>query len=268
MAFSDTQGTSSPDRRFKTFRSILALIIREMSTSYGKSPGGYFWAVMEPVLGIALLSVVFSLALRTPPIGINFQIYFATGFLPFIFYREVESRCQGAIRFSRALLFYPSVTYADSLVARLALTTMTQMMVFYLVMGGVLFFWETRSAIIPSYVLSSVGAAIVLGVGIGTLNCYLTAIMPLWQRIWVVLNRPLVIMSGVIFLHDNVPEPWKTYLEWNPLVHVVGQMRRGFYPSYQGEYVDMIYPYSIGLVALVIGLILLNRYNRDILNLL
>ncbi len=253
-------------RYLRTVRSIGALAMREMSTTYGKSPGGYFWSVVEPVAGIALLSVVFSIALRSPPLGVNFQIYFATGFLPFIFYREIETKCTGAIRFSRTLLLYPGVTYVDSIIARAILTTLTQMLIFYLVMGGVLAFWETRTSVDPTLVLSSLGAALLLGVGVGTLNCYLTAVAPVWQHVWSVLNRPLIILSSVIFLHDNIPEPWKSYLEWNPLVHIVGQMRCGFFPNYRGEYIDMLYPCGIGLLFLVVGLVLLNRFNRDIVN--
>lgn len=256
------------NRKYKTVRSIFALIVREMSTTYGKSPGGYFWAIAEPVLGIALLSVVFSLALRSPPIGGNFQIFYATGFMPFIFYREIEAKTQSCVRFSQRLLFYPTLTYADSFIARLFLTMITQLLVFYLVIGGILLLWETRTSIVPLYVISSLSAALVLGAGIGVVNCVLTAYAPVWSRVWVVLNRPLVIISGVIFLHDSVPEPWRGYLWWNPLIHIVGQMRRGFYPQYQGEYVYMLYPFGLGLVLLVIGLTLLNRYNRDIVNLL
>ena len=36
--------------RVQTFRTISALIMREMQTTYGRSPGGYLWAVLEPVL--------------------------------------------------------------------------------------------------------------------------------------------------------------------------------------------------------------------------
>ena len=48
-------------------RTVLALMLREMATTYGRSAGGYLWAILDPVLGIALLSVLFSLALRHPP---------------------------------------------------------------------------------------------------------------------------------------------------------------------------------------------------------
>ncbi|MDJ0823602.1 MAG: sugar ABC transporter permease, partial [Paracoccaceae bacterium] len=35
-------------RRFATARAVMALMLREMSTSFGRSPGGYLWAILEP----------------------------------------------------------------------------------------------------------------------------------------------------------------------------------------------------------------------------
>ena len=74
---------SSPQRlrpvnrtmRLATPRTILALILREMSSTHGKSPGGYLWMVLEPALGIALLSAIFSLGFRSPRLGTNFPIF-------------------------------------------------------------------------------------------------------------------------------------------------------------------------------------------------
>lgn len=259
--------SATQTRSFKNLRAIFALIIREMSTSYGRSPGGYFWAIAEPIAGVALLSVAFSLALKTPPIGINFQIFYATGILPFLMFRELETKTSTSIRFSRRLLFYPSITYTDAMIGRFLLTVITQLMVFYVVIAGVLTLWDTRTSMEPSLILSSLAAASILAIGIGSVNCLLISFFPVWERLWAVFNRPLILMSGVIFLHENIPEPWQSYLWYNPLVHIVGQMRRGFYPSYQGEYVEIMYPIGVGMALLVVGLVLLNRYNRDILNL-
>ncbi len=88
------------NRRFKSLRAIGALVMREMSTTYGRSPGGYLWAIAEPVAGIALLSIVFGLIARSPPIGDNFPIFYATGFLPFGLYRELELKIAKSIRMS------------------------------------------------------------------------------------------------------------------------------------------------------------------------
>lgn len=54
-------------REFPTFRTVMALVLREMSSRYGRSPGGYIWAVLEPVGTILILSIAFSFMLRSPP---------------------------------------------------------------------------------------------------------------------------------------------------------------------------------------------------------
>ncbi|MDW4498119.1 ABC transporter permease [Sulfitobacter sp. D35] len=253
-------------RRFKAFRAVGALIMREMTTTYGRSPGGYLWAIMEPVAGIALLSAVFSLVARTPPLGVNFPMFYATGFLPFMMYTQLEGKISKSMKFSKSLLFYPSVTYADAILARFTLTFLTQMTVFFVLLSGIMLIWETRTAIDPWILMSGIGAAAIFGVGIGTMNCFVRAYFPVWERFWKVLNRPLFLISGIIFLFDDVPPFAQQYLWWNPLVHLIGQMRRAFYPQYRGEYVELLYPVGVGMALLVIGLIFLNRYNREILD--
>ena len=96
-----------------TLRTIGALFIREMSTTHGRNAFGYAWAVLEPVAGIALLSLVFSLAFRSPSLGTNFPLFYASGLLPFMAYMDVSQKVAQSIRFSRQLIFYPGVTFVD-----------------------------------------------------------------------------------------------------------------------------------------------------------
>ncbi|WP_430450396.1 ABC transporter permease [Rhodophyticola sp.] len=69
---------------------MAALILREMSVTYGRSPGGYIWAVLEPAAGIGLLVLVFSVAFEAPPMGSNFAMFYATGMIPFLAYSGDE----------------------------------------------------------------------------------------------------------------------------------------------------------------------------------
>ena len=63
-------------------RVIHALIIRETRTRFGDSRLGYGWALIEPILHIALLSAVFSLLMHgKPPIGSHFFIFYFTGLI-------------------------------------------------------------------------------------------------------------------------------------------------------------------------------------------
>ena len=78
--------------------------------------------------------------------------------------------------------------------------------------------------------------------------------------------RPLFILSSIFFVFESIPQPYRDYLWYNPLVHVVGMMRRGFYPTYDAPYVEPLYVFGIAVGCTVTGLIALHRYHRDLLN--
>jgi len=252
-------------RRFGTLRAISALILREMGSSYGRSPGGYIWALLEPIAGIAMLSVVFALFLRSPPLGTNFAIFYATGMVPFVAFQSVSGKVQQAILYSRPLLVYPSVTYVDAIIARFLLNFATEILVAYLVFSGIRTIWETRTVVdLPTVALGYAMVA-ALCFGVGLMNCFLTSMFPLWQKVWGVVTRPLMLLSCIFYLYDTIPEPAHSILWYNPLIHVVGQVRSGFYATYDAPYVSYIYVFGLSAVLSVLALIFLGRYHREIL---
>lgn len=246
-------------------RIIVALMLREMATTYGKSAGGYVWAVLEPVLGVALLSVIFSLALRTPGLGTNFPLFYATGFLPFAMFNDLTNKVAGSIRFSRAFLAYPSVTFVDALIARVLLNALTHMAVIAVVFTGIYVAFQLPFVVTLSYVFESLLLIALLAVGVGTLNCYLMTAFPVWERIWHILTRPLFLMSGIFFTFDMMPTQAQNFLWFNPLIHCVGLMREGIYPTYQGSYISRGYVIGVSITLLLVGLMLLERNHRKLL---
>ena len=252
-------------RRFATGRAVLALMLREMATTYGRSPGGYLWAVLEPVGGIVLLTMIFSMGFNSPALGTNFPIFYATGILPFMMFNSVCNRVSTSLLFSKALLAYPSVTFLDALLARFAVNTVTQAMVGYLVFGGILMIYDTRTLPDPAVIAQSFALTAALALGIGTLNAYLIARFAVWQVIWSILTRPLFLISGIFFLFHAIPHPAQDVIWFNPLIHVVGVMRAGFYPTYDTGYVSVMFVMAVAMVSFAAGLLLLRRSHRDLL---
>lgn len=255
-------------RKFKTMRTITALILREMESTYGRSPGGYIWAVLEPVGAITLFTLVisFGLSLRSPSIGTSFMLFYATGFLPFSFYNATVNKTANALNYSRRLLQYPGVRYTDAILARFLLNFLTHLMVFYIVMTGIHFLFDVGTILnIPAILLSLLLAAL-LGLGIGVINCYLSAVFPVWDQAWSILNRPMFLLSTIFFVFEDVPWQFQGVLWYNPLIHIIGLMRRGFYPTYDAAYVSVSYVLAVSLIPLALGLVVLNRYSREILN--
>lgn len=84
--------------------------------------------------------------------------------------------------------------------------------------------------------------------------------------IWSIATRPLFLVSAIFYTFDDMPQAVQAVLWYNPLVHVIGLMREGFYPMYNPLYVSEIYVIIVSLLCLFFGLVLLGRYHRDILN--
>lgn len=248
------------------FRSVAALVLREMSTTYGRSRIGYGWVLLEPILAITFLAFAFSFVLRAPPVGESFVLFYATGYLPFLMYRDSAAKLGVSISFSRPLLRYPAVAIIDALIARLLLSILVGSVVFVVVMLGISLIEEP--IVIADYflVLISISLGFCVGGGVGVLNAFLFAVSQDWQRLWGVITRPLFLGSAVLYNFQALPEPIGKILWYNPLVHVVGLMRSGVYPSYDAEYTSIVYVIVICLVLSVFGLFMLRSWSDRLLN--
>lgn len=253
-------------RRFRMGRTVVALILREMSTTYGRSPGGYIWAVLEPVLGLAFLVFVFSFFIRNPPLGNSFPLFYATGFLPFMLFNDTANKIATSMRYSKPLLEYPVVTYFDAMIARLILTTLSHLVVAIIICGSILAIEDTRARLDAGHLFEGVAMLAALGFGVGSVNAYLMTSFPVWERLWVVLTRPLALVSGMFFTFYSLPREAQEILWYNPLIHAVGMVRAGFYPAYRVDYVSGGYIFGLSFVLTVIGLMLLRKYHRAMMN--
>lgn len=237
-------------------------MLREIATTYGRSPGGYLWAVADPVAGVILLTVVFSLAFDAPPLGNNFPLFYATGFLPFMIYTELTMKVGQTIRYSRPLLTYPTVTFFDAILGRFFLNLLTEMVVFLIVVTGIVLIFGLRIEADPIRLLHALAMMSVLVLGLGTFNCYMFGAYPVWERIWGILNKPLFFLSGVFFVVDSLPRAFRDLVLLNPLTHVIAEVRAGLYPTYDARYISPLYVYGVGLTFLFLGMLLLYRHHR------
>jgi capsular polysaccharide transport system permease protein len=249
---------SGRNRSFASGRAIVALMLREMATTYGKSPGGYIWAVLEPVAGIAVLTYAFSFLFTLPPLGTSFQLFYATGVIPFLMFTTISNRIGSSLLFSKPLLVYPAVTYVDAILARFMVNLLTELLVFFIVIIGILYIYETRAVVDLPKVATSLMLTALLGLAVGTLNAYLFMRFHIWHVAWALISRPLFIISGVFFMYDALPQALKEVLWFNPLLHCVGLMRAGFYPTYSDDYTSTKYVAGVSLAMILLGLRLLH----------
>jgi capsular polysaccharide transport system permease protein len=258
--------TAHAPRKFATLRTISALILREMSTKYGRTPGGYIWTIVGPLASVLFLSVGFSLLLRTPSLGTSFLLFYATGFMFFASYQTTEGPVSKALRASRPLLKYPAVTWVDTVLATFILNALTGTLTAIILIGGILLYLQHPVMPDVQTALLAASLAFLLGFSLGTLNCALSGLFPLWSVVWGILTRPLFLASAIIYIYEDLPDFAQKILWWNPLVHITGLARSAFYPTYHPDYISLLYVSIFSMIVLNLGLILIRRYHRVILN--
>lgn len=250
-------------------RTIVALMLREIASTYGRSAGGYLWVFLDPIMGIALLTIVFQVAMgaHKPAIGHNFPLFYATGYLPFAMFNDVSSKMAGSLQFSRPLLAYPAVTFVDALLARLVLNALTHFVVFAVVILAIAWIYGLSLVTDVPTVVTALSLITLFSAGVGTMNCFLRIRLPVWERVWSIAMRPLMLVSGVFYTYDMMPITVREVIWFNPVLQLVGLVRKGVYVTYNADYVSVAYIVSLSLFLMLMGLVLLWRRYRDLLEL-
>ncbi|MCV2870155.1 ABC transporter permease [Defluviimonas sp. WL0002] len=252
-------------RHRETARIIAALVVRETCARFGRSWGGYAWALAEPVGGIVILSLAFALIAPKPPLGSSFTLFYATGIIPFLMYNSLTSALMAALQSNRGLLTYPAVRPTDVLLARAALETLTHVAVTATVLIPIVMAQPQLPEIAPDRIALSLALAAALGTGMGTLNAALAAIFPTWRQIWSVLNRPVFLVSGILFTARRIPEGLSEWLWLNPVAHVVEMMRDGFFGPDPGAFASAAYVMGVAATLFLAGMILIRGQTGKLL---
>ena len=256
-------GASAPWPAF--LRAQNALILREIATRYGRTPGGFLWAVLEPVAAVLVLTMALSMVVHAPSLGTSFVVFYASGYLPFLFYATLQGHVQQALVYSRPLLVYPSVSWIDAIAARFVLNTVTGLTVVVIVLAGLALATGEITIADPGLIFLALVLAALLGLGLGALNCLLVGLFPLWGQVWAILSRPLFLVAGVIFVMEDLPTRIQEWLWMTPWIHITGLFRAGLYPGYDAAYASVPLVMTWALVPLALGLAFLDRHRHEIL---
>ncbi len=235
-------------------RVLLALVSREVQTTFGKSTFGYIWAVIVPTASVGLLVFLFELGGRVAPFGLSLALFFATGILTLEFFNNLSGKLMTVFDANRALLTYPIIKDVDTLLARSLLVIITYLLIVFVFFGSLIALGLAAWPAAIEQVLAAFFATALLGMGVGATNAVIASMWDTWIQIEKVLTRPLFFISGIFYVPSHLPSEAITVLQWNPLLHLVEWFREGYYPNYNSLVLDKSYAVFIGIGLLMVGL--------------
>lgn len=249
-------GARRPHPAIVQGRSIVALVLREMRTRFGRAKAGYLWALSQPLAQLLFYSVIFEAMGRHPSIGPNNELFVLSGIIPFMTFSSISTRVAQAAVANQALFMFPGVTVLDAAIARALLESATFLVIGLVFFAALYVLDMAVSRVDLAYIAMGVIFAFGLGFGFGLINLAVAAVVPAWEKIVQLSMFPLYFASGVFYLPEAMPDNIAKFFAVNPVMHVISMTRVGLFTDFESRMLSISYVAFWTLSLLVVGLTL------------
>lgn len=238
--------------------TVRALFLRELQTRFGSKDLrlGYLWVLLEPVFQVLVLLVMFTFILARHVPTMDYSVFLLTGILPWFMFSRAANRALGAVEGNQGLLNYRPVLPIDIAIARTTLECVIYFIVYVFLMLIVAWFGLLDGISNIPLLLLVWFSMWIFSFGVSLIMMVLGHLSGEVGKIVSVLFSFLYFASGIIFPIQIIPEPYRQYLLWNPLVHAFETARYAVNDHYPIYDIDFIYFIKSILVVTVLGLLL------------
>jgi capsular polysaccharide transport system permease protein len=235
-------------------RVLLALMLREARTRYGRRQAGYLWALIEPIMHVGMFVIIFTYAARPVPLGQSTVLFLVTGLATYFGFRNVMTRTQGGYGSNEALLSFPIVKVIDCFLGRALLELATWLAVTIILIGALIAVGEANPPRSPVTMLGAIFALAAIGFGVGVCLGIVGEFLPSLSSLLKMPMRFLYFVSGAFFLPDQMPPAARSVLEWNPVLHGITLFRMGYYHLYDSHMFSgrYLWGWAVGSVLLAL----------------
>lgn len=238
---------------------LQSLVAREIKVRYRRSALGVAWTLLNPLLMMAIFTVVFStLFARSLE---HFPIYFLSAHMSFHLFSQTTSQAmtsmvRGAQLYKRIAvpkhIFVLAVVVSDIINFLLSLIPLALLILLL------------RHPITPALLFLPVSLLVLVGMttGVSFIVATITVFFDDLTQFYQVILQATMYLSALFYPIDIVPPGWRILIQANPMYHIVHLMR---YPVYYGQLpplASLVYATLAAGVMLAIGLALFTR-NSD-----
>lgn len=222
-------------------RVVGALFIREVLTRFGRHNIGFLWLFVEPMMftiGVTLLWTAFK---STHGSNLPITAFAVSGYSTALLWRNMPSRCVGAILPNLSLMYHRQVKLIDIFLSRLLLEaagatiSFVTLTVLFSVVGWMDWPEDILKVAFGWSMLAWFGAA--LAIALGALSEKTEVV----EKIWHPIAYFMLPVSGVAYLVDALPVDVQKIVLIVPIVHGTELIREGFFGSKIVAHYDMGY---------------------------
>jgi capsular polysaccharide transport system permease protein len=236
---------------------IYALLLRELSSTFGKNRGGYFWALVEPLAHLLVPVFIFTFIRQRLIPGVEYPVFLVYGFLPFLLFKSICLQLVNGVNTTGGLLAYRQVLLMDVFVAKAMAYAVIQAVVFALVLTGLAMFGFDVLPPRPLELAAVLALTVMLAFGLGLVLAAVASLIPDARSVVSIMFMPLYFISGILFPVTRFPDEWMQRMAINPLLHLVELSRSMGVEGYEPfKYLSLAYPVTLAFTLTAVGLML------------
>jgi len=237
------------------------LVWRDVKVRYKQTVIGAAWALLSPLLTVAIFAVVFGRLAKIPSDGLPYIVFAFAGFMPWTYFAQALARGSASLVGNAHLItkvYFPRLMIPLAAVATpavdfcLSLLTLFGLMLWYRVPPSV------SLLALPAYLLLAATIAFALALWLAPLNVRYRDVnhaIPFLVQAW-------MYASPVVYPVSLVPERWRVVYSLNPMVGVIEGFRWCLVGADDLNVMAVTVSLVVTLVALVGGLVFFRRMER------
>src|ERR1700693_3669250 len=215
-------------RELGEYRELLYFLVwREIKVRYKQTVIGAGWALLQPVMTMAVFSLFFGRLAHMPSGGVPYPIFFYCALLPWTYFANALGGATGSLVEHQRMItkiYFPRVLLPlSSVIAGLVDFAIS----FFLMVGMVLYYHlQPGGAVlwVPAFLLLAIMTAFGAGLWLSAINALyrdVRYVMPFLIQFW-------MFASPVAYPSSLVPERWRWLYGMNPMAGVIEGFRWAF----------------------------------------
>jgi len=245
-------------------RVIHALLIRELTTRFGRENIGFLWIMVEPLLFAGLVGVIWRLTKGPEEHGIGVLAFVVSGYIPVTLFRHGITRSVIVFTTNSSLLYHRQVKIVDFILARFIVELLGSMMAYLFIATILMIFGEFPMPADFGLFIAGWFIYAIFSFSLCLVIAPLSEMSEAVEKFVPVTTYVMIPFSGLFTMSSWLTPSMREYLMFSPFVNAMEMMRKGIWGDRVTAYYDIWNPILCAIIVAMIGLILCRHVRRTL----
>jgi capsular polysaccharide transport system permease protein len=245
-------------------RVIKALMIRELTTRFGRENIGFLWIMGEPLLFAIFVGFMWLVLKGPDEHGVGVMAFVASGYIPLTFLRHSFQRCTSIFLVNGSLMYHRQIKVLDFIFVRVLIEFIGAMMAWIFVTFALGIFGLFP---LPAYPGILIVGWLLYGFFILSICLVIAPVSEMSELIEKLMPVTVYIaipISGTFSMASWVTPNVRDFMLLSPMVNAMEMIRYGLFGDFVEPFYNVWNPILVSLFFTMIGLVLCRRVRRDL----